>query len=99
VPIDMEKLRGRERMVDIDGVGALVFREPTLADAQRAGGDPYWWVGCVKCPDGTPFLSNPQEAGQIRSDLAAALIAEVTRTRPTDAPSEGSGASQITPAD
>jgi hypothetical protein len=94
MPIDIAQLRSRSRTVEIEGVGKLVVREPTLADATCSSTDQYWWVRCVTCPDGTPFLSNPAEAGQIRSDLAAALLAEVNRPHPTDAPSEGSGASR-----
>jgi hypothetical protein len=99
MPVDVSKLLARSRTVEIDGVGPLVFREPTLADVQRASVDPFWWVACVTCPDGTQFLSDPKDAGKIRSDLAALLMEEINRTRPTPAPKGASGGSPITAED
>jgi hypothetical protein len=52
-------------------------------------------VACITCQDGSAFLQNPQDAGKIRADIAGRLLEEVNRQRPTDAPSEGSGASQV----
>jgi hypothetical protein len=95
VPIPIEQLTARRRTVTIDEIGPLVFREPTLAEAQMSATNPYWWITTIECTDGTPFLTNPKEAGTIRADLAAALLAEVNRPRPTVAPSAGSGASQV----
>jgi hypothetical protein len=99
MPVDVYKLLARSRTVEIDGVGPLVFREPTLADVQRASVDPFWWVACVTCPDGTPFLADPKDAGKIRSDLAGLLMEEINRTRPTPAPKGASGESPITAED
>jgi hypothetical protein len=86
-------LWSKSRMVEIPGLGALVFTEPTLADVSQAPTNPYWWVRCITRPDGSPLLANAQDAGKIRAELAAELLQEVNRTRPTEAPSEGSGAS------
>ncbi len=94
MPIDLSKVTTRTRVVDVPELGPLTFREPTLADVQRAQADPYWWVACITCADGSQFLANPQDAGKIRAEVAGRLLEEVNRTRPTDAPSEGSGASQ-----
>ena len=94
MPIDVANLRARQKVVEIDGIGQLTFREPTLADVQRSQTDLYWWVACVTCADGSPFLSNPQEAGQIRADLAARLLEEVNKpVRPTHGSSDASGES------
>ncbi len=84
MPIDVANLRARQKVVEIDGVGQLTFREPTLADVQRSQTDLYWWVACVTCADGSPFLSNAQEAGQIRA------------VRPTAGSSVASGESPTT---
>lgn len=99
MPVDVSKLLARSRTVDIDGVGSLVFREPTLSDVQRASIDPYWWTACITCPDGTAFLADPKDAGKIRSDLAGLLIEEINRTRPTHAPKGACGEFLTTPED
>jgi hypothetical protein len=89
-------LWARSRTVEIPEVGALVFREPTLADVTKAQTDPYWWVATVTFPDGKPFLEDAQDAGKIRADLAALLLAEVNRPHPTAPPSGGFGESPTT---
>jgi hypothetical protein len=94
MPIDLAKFTARTRSVDIPELGLLTFREPTLADVQQASTNPYWWVACITCQDGSPLLADPEQAGQLRADIAGRLLEEVNRQRPTDAPSEGSGASQ-----
>jgi hypothetical protein len=96
LPIDLSKVTSRSRMVTIPELGELVFREPTLADAQRSALDPYWWVACVTCADGTPFLTNAQDAGRLRADVATAVLAEVNAVRPTAGSSDVSGASPTT---
>jgi len=93
MPINLKDISARSKMVDFPGVGTLVIREATLADVQRSNTDPNWWVSCVSCPDGTPFLSNPQEAGQIRAELAGAILAEINHIRPTPAPNGDCSAS------
>jgi hypothetical protein len=95
LPIDLHKVAARTRSVDIPELGLLTFREPTLADVTQAVSNPFWWVACITCQDGSAFLQNPQDAGKIRADIAGRLLEEVNRQRPTDAPSEGSGASQV----
>lgn len=91
--IDITKFTARSRTVDIPELGTLTFREPTLADIQRASAEPYWWVACVTCADGSPLLADPEQAGQLRADIAGRLLEEVNRPRPTDEASAGSGAS------
>jgi hypothetical protein len=94
MPVDLSKLVAQERTVSIEGIGQLVFREATLADYQRAQHDPHWWVQLIACPDGSPFLADPKDAGRIRGELAGRLLEEATRTRPTEPPSGGSGGSE-----
>ena len=96
MPLDLSKVTARSRKVTIPDLGELVVREPTLADAQRASLDPYWWTACVTCADGTPFLTNAQDAGRIRADVAAAVLAEVNAVRPTAGSSDASGESPTT---
>lgn len=93
MPVDLAKLAPRTRTVDISGIGPLVFREPTMADFQRSQGNPYWWVSCISCLDGTPLLHNPADIAGISGELAAALLEEVNRPRPTPPPKGGYGES------
>lgn len=95
MPIDVSKLLARSRTVEIEGLGSLIFREPTLADVQRAPIDPYWWVACITCVDGTPFLADPKDAAKIRHDVAGLLMEEINRVRPTPAPKGAGGETQI----
>jgi hypothetical protein len=53
-------------------------------------------VATVTVPDGKPFLEDAQDAGKIRADLAALILAEVNRPHPTAPPSGGSGESPTT---
>jgi len=94
MPVDLAKLLPRVRTVEIGGIGPLVFREPTMGDYQRSQGNPYWWVGCITCPDGTPFLANAADIANISGELASALLEEVNRPRPTAPPSGGCSESQ-----
>jgi len=96
MPIDVSKLLARSRTVEIPGIGPLVFREPTLADVQRASVDQYWWTSCITCTDGTQFLADPKDAAKIRSDLAGLLMEEINRIRPTPAPNGAFGESPTT---
>lgn len=94
MPADLSKVTARSRTVEIDGIGAVVIREPTLADYQRSTHEQFWWASCLFCPDGTPLVENPKDLGTIRLEVAAALLEEVNRARPTEPPSGGSSASQ-----
>jgi hypothetical protein len=96
MPIPLASMLARSRAVTIEGVGELVIREPTLADVQRSSTDPYWWVSCVSCPDGSPFLDNTQDAGKIRSEIAGAILTEINAVRPTHAPKGASFESRPT---
>lgn len=94
MPADLSNVTARSRTVDIDGIGPVVVREPTLADYQRSNGDPFWWAACLSCPDGTPFVATPKELGLLRLDVAGRLLEEVNRPRPTAPASAGSSESQ-----
>lgn len=96
MPIDISKVLSRSRTVNIDGIGPVVVREPTLGDAERSTTDRYWWLSCVSCPDGSPLLEHPQDAARLRHDIAAALMNEVNTIRPTHGPSADHGASAPT---
>lgn len=93
MPFDLSQLIAKPRTVNVPGVGVVMVREPTLADYANASTDPYWWGACVTCTDGSPFVLNHAELGNIRADLCSALLEEINRpTRPTPAPSVGFGA-------
>jgi hypothetical protein len=96
MPFDLSSIKPRSRTVEIDGVGAVVIREPTLGDytAARAGTDRSWWIGCVSCADGTPFLPNHADAAQLPGWLGDRLLEEVAKLRPTTPPIGGSSESQ-----
>ena len=96
MPFDLSQLISKPRTVNVPGVGVVMVREPTLADYANASTDPYWWGACVTCTDGSPFVLNHAELGNIRAELCSALLEEINRpTRPTQAPSVGFGASQM----
>lgn len=94
MPADLSNVVARSRAVEIDGIGKVIVREPTLADYQRSSTDQFWWAACLSCPDGTPLVSNPKDLGTIRLEVAAALLEEVNRPRPSEPPSGGSSESQ-----
>lgn len=96
MPFDLSKLEVRSRTVEIDGIGAVVVREPTMGDyaRARATGDRYWWVNCIRCVDGTPFLANPADMDNVPGAIGDLLLAEVVKLRPTMPPSGGYSESQ-----
>lgn len=94
MPADLSNVVARSRTVEIDGIGKVIVREPTLADYQRSSADQFWWAACLSCPDGTPLVANPKDLGTIRLEVAAALLEEVNRPRPSEPPSGGSSESQ-----
>lgn len=95
MPFDLSKIAARQRTVEIDGVGPVVFREPTLADYTRSQVDPYWWGSCISCPDGSPFVVSNADLGTVRADVAGRLLEEVNRPRPTEPAPAGSGESPV----
>lgn len=96
MPFDLSKIELRSRTVEIDGIGTVIVREPTMGDyAQaRATGDRYWWVDCIRCADGTPFLANRADMAKLPGALGDRLLEEVAKLRPTTPPSGGSSESQ-----
>ena len=82
------------RTVEIDGIGPVVVRRPRLADVALSNQNPYWWAACCTLPDGSPLFAPGTNVGELDAEIAAQLIEEVNRPRPTHAPSEGSGASE-----
>jgi hypothetical protein len=93
MPIDPTKTAAAPRTVEIDGLGAVVIRRPVLADVQHAAGNPYWWARCCTMPDGSPLFAAGADIGQLDAEIAAQLIGEVNRPRPTQGPSDAPGAS------
>lgn len=77
------------RMVHLDGVGAIEVRRPTLRDiCDVQPGDQAWWHRCVR-RNGAAMSRD--EVLDLDVEVAAALAAEVTKARPTQPPSGGSG--------
>ena len=75
------------RPVDLDGVGAIEVRRPTLRDSVGAdGADVAWWAVCVR-RNGV-VLTRDDVLDMDVSD-AKAIVAEVMKPRPTSAPSSG----------
>ena len=95
MPFDLSSISPKPRRVDVSGVGVIMVREPTMADYTRAAMDPYWWAACLSCIDGTPFVHNHADMANVRADICSALLEEINRPRPTQAPSAGSGALQM----
>jgi len=96
MPFDLSELIAKPRTVNVPGVGVVMVREPTMADYARAPADPYWWGACITCTDGSPFVVNHAELGNIRAEICSALLEEINKpSRPTQAPSAGSGALQM----
>lgn len=93
MPIDVSKFTGRAREVQIPDIGTVIVREPNLSDFTRAQHDPYWWAACVSLPDGTALVAVPSELGNLRGDIATALLEAVNAPRPTVPPNGGCGES------
>ena len=93
MPINLSKVTAAPRTVQIDGIGAVVFRRPVLADVQNAAANPYWWAKCCTLPDGSPLFADGADIGQLDAEIAAALITEVNRPRPTQGQNDAPGAS------
>lgn len=96
MPLDLSKIQLRTRTVEIDGIGTVVVREPTMGDyAQaRATNDRYWWVDCIRCLDGSPLLANRADMDRLPGAVGDQLLEEVVRLRPTTRPSAASSESQ-----
>lgn len=86
------------RAVDVPGIGTVMVRRPRLADVALSSGNPFWWAVCCSLPDGSPLFAPGSDIGAVDAEIAGLLIEEVNRprARPTQAPSEGSGASHPT---
>jgi len=79
------------RALDLDGVGAVEVRRPTLRDTVEAKtDDPVWWVRCVRWRDTQAPLTR-DEVLDMDAACAGALAQEVIRPRPIQPPSGGSG--------
>lgn len=73
----------------LDGIGDVEVRRPTLRDVSGAQpGDQAWWHACVR-RRGVALTHD--EVLDLDVEVAAALAAEVTKARPTQPPSGGSG--------
>lgn len=93
MPIDPTKITAAPRTVEIDGIGSVLIRRPVLSDVQNASANPYWWAKCCSMPDGSPLFAPGADVGQLDADIAAALITEVNRPRPTAGQNDAPGAS------
>jgi hypothetical protein len=94
MPVDPAKVTAAPRTVEIDGIGPVVVRRPVLADVQNAAANPYWWAKCCSMPDGSPLFAAGADIGQLDAEVAAALITEVNRPRPTPGQNDALGASE-----
>mgnify|MGYP003332516511 CR=1 FL=1 len=52
------------RTVEVPGVGPLQVRRPVMRDVLTQGGNPYWWLECVRCVDGTRLLPDGVSAAR-----------------------------------
>lgn len=79
------------RTVDLQGVGALEVRVPTLRDSLGVDGtDVAWWHRCVRWPGASEPLTR-DELLDFPVASANALAAEVMKAPFTEPPSGGSG--------
>lgn len=89
MPIGTEYLGDGWRDADIEGLPPLQVRRPVMRDI--AAGGQYWWIACVRCADGTPLLAEGVAAADLRVEVGNAIIAEVMKERPFQAPKGASG--------
>lgn len=92
MPLGNDILGDGWRKVDIAGVGALEVRRPLMRDLVTQSGNPYWWVECVRCTDGSRLLPDGVSPADIDATVGNAILAEVMKDRPTAGSSAGSGA-------
>lgn len=79
------------RSVDLDGVGAVEVRVPTLRDSLgMQPGDIAWWHACVRRAGAASPMTR-DELLDLPVAAANALAAEVMQARPTRPPTGGSG--------
>jgi hypothetical protein len=82
--VDLSKIApSPPRQVEIEGIGTVLIRRPRLADVLTANANPYWWVACCSCVDGSPLFAPGADVGSIDAEIAGALIAQVNAVRPT----------------
>jgi len=80
------------RTVEVPGVGLLQVRRPVMRDIVAQGGNPYWWLECARCVDGTRLLPDGVSASELRAEIGNAILTEVMRDRPIPGSSAASGA-------
>lgn len=90
MPIGREILGDGWRVVEIPVVGKLEVRRATMRDIANAGPNPYWWLSCVRCLDGTNLLPDGVAAADIDATIGNAIIQEIMADRPTAARNGGS---------
>lgn len=91
MPIGAEFLGDGWRTADVPGVGQLEVRRPTMRDIVSQGGNPYWWLTCVRCIDGTPLLPPGVSAADLDLSVGNAIVAEIMQDRPTAGSNAESG--------
>lgn len=97
MPLSTDIMGDGWRRVTVQGAGDLEVRRALMRDIASASGNPYWWLSCVRCVDGTPILPDGVSAADIRAEIGNAILAEILADRPTQAWSGASGGSAPTP--
>ena len=91
MPFGAEILGDGWRRVQIAGLGEIEVRRAVMRDMAASGGNPYWWVACARCTDGTPILPDGVAAADIDATIGNAILSEVLRDRPTHPRNVASG--------
>ena len=89
MPFGPEILADGWRKVTIPEIGEVEVRRAKMSDIAHAGSNPYWWIHCVRCLDGSRLLPDGVPAADIAADIGNAILLEVMADRPTQARNEG----------
>lgn len=74
--------------LEIDGLGCVEVRRPTLRDTLEAKAETVWWWRCVRIEG---RIATEQQVLDLDIDHANAIASEVMRPRPFQPPKGGSG--------
>lgn len=89
MPIGPEILADGWRKVTIPVIGDIEVRRAKMSDLVQAGSNPYWWINCARCLDGSRILPDGVAPADIAADIGNAIVAEIMLDRPTQARNEG----------
>lgn len=89
MPFGPEILADGWRKVSIPVIGELEVRRAKMGDLAHAGSNPYWWLACVRCLDGSRLLPDGVAASDIDATIGNAIVSEVLADRPIQAQSGG----------